>query len=1245
MPTTGVGEALAWRFVDYGGGPLVADVNLRSLAPEYKEASHGSYVRHLERAVADPRNKNIALTGRYGAGKSSILDNFLEKQAALGQKTLRISINTLGPDDDEEITNRIQKELVKQLVYRAKPGEIRHSRFARPKRLTWWRTLLEAIGVATVIIGLLWVFGVRPDADALGTSDLALPTVAFASLVVLAAWAGRWIIGDRLISHVSTGGASIEFEKRPDSYFDEYLDEIVAFFEATEPDIVVFEDLDRFDDARIFDSLRELNTLINASAHWRARDERPLRFIYAMKDSLFEKLGEEQDEKDRGSESSAHAGAKPSASASRDTTVRGKPDTAAAAIERANRTKFFEIVVPVVPFLSHSNARDLLGTVLEDLKLPKGTNISRQLLDLVARHATDMRLLINIANEFVVYAEKLLWSAPRAPGMSADDLFALVVYKNFHLGDFEALPHRGSALDTLELYRRQLVKESVERLQWERKELLRGDTLKREQAALAALLGDRLTLLLHTTRNTIVSVSANGQALEANTIREPLFWRTVAGEGELTVSLRHWSGHSDVRSFGQDQLTTLFPDGLDPMRWAVDDPETVATKRASFDRAIADLRGADFASLARDSRYTAEGFTFGEHVERALGSALAKDLVRRGFVTRYYAEHSSVFYGDFLGVDVANFFRNSVWPNEMDLQFEFETPNAIQNLLEQAPAGFTSSRSTLNIQIVDFMLRYRPELAKEVIAFLVSEQNTDTVMFLDAFFNAEGARGEELVALLAMHPWRGLLDHIAREESVPDAETRARLLSTALLSGRGASDYDLGKTVQDLILALHADLPAFTEEQPANILNGLFSFVVRTKMVVPSLRPLSAAIGELVVKAQQYHLTADNLRAALSISDDEPISLENVRRSNEVWQHCADRPELYFEAVNRDVGTPFTVSTAQVLRDVIAEQQEKWSENDIVSLLESSDPAASLPELSGVPQTAWSAIAAARRMVPSVGNLHAYVTAFGVNASLTTVLVDDEHNAIDIPDAEDAAAEILRDLALTILNASAQLTPSQRVALALQLSKAEEAPEIDITKIEPAQDDLLAKLLEAGLVPDTAATFTHFFSGGWRSVADAFRVSNNAHTFIVPGLVQGHAAELLGDDRVPHALKSKVVVELENFAPDGGAGFLGAAAAEAHASNIHLTMTQLELVAPSVSDPEHVLSQLTKLGTEFDGVTAIRTLGLLGKEYHGFNGSTGQRFEIPKSDSVNTLLTRLKNAGLVDLPSGGRPDRRKVTLI
>src|SRR5699024_9159425 len=82
-------------------------------------------------------------------------------------------------------------------------------------------------------------------------------------------------------------------------------------------------------------------------------------------------------------------------------------DLAKAAVERANRTKFFELVIPVVPFISHRNARDHLADSLKRLGFSADV-VKRPLLDLVARHTTDMRLLINICNEFAVFGEHLL---------------------------------------------------------------------------------------------------------------------------------------------------------------------------------------------------------------------------------------------------------------------------------------------------------------------------------------------------------------------------------------------------------------------------------------------------------------------------------------------------------------------------------------------------------------------------------------------------------------------------------------------------------------------------------------------------------------------------------------------------------------------------------------------------------------------------------------------------------------------
>jgi len=105
-------------------GKLTA-VSLKSLAPRYAESQHGGYLRRLESAAQDPKNRNIALSGRCGTGKSSVLDKFEENQK---DSTLRLAISTLAPDGEgASLTNRIQKELVKQLLYSASRRTPRHS--------------------------------------------------------------------------------------------------------------------------------------------------------------------------------------------------------------------------------------------------------------------------------------------------------------------------------------------------------------------------------------------------------------------------------------------------------------------------------------------------------------------------------------------------------------------------------------------------------------------------------------------------------------------------------------------------------------------------------------------------------------------------------------------------------------------------------------------------------------------------------------------------------------------------------------------------------------------------------------------------------------------------------------------------------------------------------------------------------------------------------------------------------------
>ena len=68
-------------------------------------------------------------------------------------------------------------------------------------------------------------------------------------------------------------------------------------------------------------------------------------------------------------------------------------------MERANRTKFFDVIIPVVPFVSQATARNLAYDVMGT----HGFDVDPWLLDLAGSYLPDMRLLKNVRNEFAIF--------------------------------------------------------------------------------------------------------------------------------------------------------------------------------------------------------------------------------------------------------------------------------------------------------------------------------------------------------------------------------------------------------------------------------------------------------------------------------------------------------------------------------------------------------------------------------------------------------------------------------------------------------------------------------------------------------------------------------------------------------------------------------------------------------------------------------------------------------------------------
>jgi hypothetical protein len=840
-----------------------------------------------------------------------------------------------------------------------------------------------------------------------------------------------------------------------------------------------------------------------------------------------------------------------------------------------------------------------------------------------------MRLLKNICNEFVVFAEHMLWVKNPAPGMTADDLFALVVYKNFHLADFEAISQRASSLDKLEQRHRNLVRASIEFLQQKRREVVHTVELQRTQEEAARILGRQLIAIRDTLPNNTGYpynlFSVGGADFGPDHVPTVPFWKHVAAAGSVSFVAKQNNYGPPVVHLDRTRVEILFPESLKADRWRDPSTSELAKQRQQYDRDIAFLRGADFSDLARYERFPGGEPTFSDEIANVLKSELARDLVRRGFINRNYAEYSATFYGSFIGVDVAFFYNHSVQPNEMYVDYQFKTSNAVSNLLEQVPSDFTSSVSALNIQVVSHLLTNNVAEAKNVIAFIVNDHSPDVKTFLNAFFNAEDAPREQLVALLAGQPWDELIEYVANHDGIPDEETRATLLDAALLNGLEAEAYKLGEKSLALLASSLPRLTAFSKTQPPERTERVLSFIKVAEILVADLSNLGEPLRQKVIAEQLYELTTSNLRIALGI-EGEP-TLDEVRKNDTVWTYCKEYADEYLAAAQGNDPIEYVVRTESVLRDVMTEQAQDWTSGQLGQVLRRSDPATALQDITTVPLSTWKAVIKAARATPTVENIWSYIQENQLDDDLTRFLAPDGKIPIDLLDADEAEDDVKNQLAVEILNASAHLPASVRVQLVRKLNL---SAQLDAAALKPAGDDLLARALEADLVPDTAGTFAHFASAGWTSVADAFSVSEHMESILEPSLVSGIVAELLASPQVPHSVRETVVNELAMYVGDDNVAALRSAGEFAREMRIWLPLPEVQRIARVTQEPELVLPQLVH-ARNLRPEELMQVLALLGPPYSSLLDGSDTEFTMPPGSSNSTLFERLEKAGKVEI--------------
>ncbi len=383
-------------------GLHVAESPFQSLTPTENAEDIKTYSEAMDYALLSKNKdiRNIAVTGQYGAGKSSFLRTYVKEKNKKNVLWVSLALfldQAVKDEKKEDFEHKLELSILQQMFH------------VRKESTSWcWKIIIILVSLGLGIVGIkqpdvlvkyvsppIHTFVAKNAAIIFWLSCLEVSAVSVWALRSLIFWFKSLGIKKLEVNGAGVAELGIELPDKPSfSILNHNVSTIINFFATTQYATVIFEDIDRFNDLCIFTKLRELNLLLNNAKQIKEK-KKPIRFIYALREELF------KDEK--------------------------------------NKVKFFDFVIPIIPRVNASNSRTELLSFLQECGDDAQDESLKRFVKEIAPYISDMRLLKNICNEYYTYKEQIIDIT------STNELLGLIVFKNFFPEDF-ALMHNGKGM-------------------------------------------------------------------------------------------------------------------------------------------------------------------------------------------------------------------------------------------------------------------------------------------------------------------------------------------------------------------------------------------------------------------------------------------------------------------------------------------------------------------------------------------------------------------------------------------------------------------------------------------------------------------------------------------------------------------------------------------------------------------------------------------------------------------------------
>jgi len=682
-----------------------------SLSPIANGDKDGHYSKALQWALENREAediKNIALTGSYGSGKSTILKTFRKNYKGSELEFLNISLATFKEEkikkddnskpkpiekDKEELLRLIETSILQQIFYHEEDKNIPDSRFKKIKSYGAKKLFLTSFGILLFIIALLnyfnpyliqSVFKDNPlsifTCDALHYSSILIIIIGVFFLV----YKSIRIISSLTINKLKFQNAEIGIgENINKSILNHHLDEILYFFSIRPYNIVIIEDLDRFEETEIFTKLREINLLLNNSEKTKKKN---ITFIYAVRDDMF---------------------------------------------SDNERIKFFDFIIPVIPVINSSNSSEILLRKKEKYKY----NLTESFIDDISFFIDDMRLLHNIANEFYLYKAK----QGQTP-LNENKLFAIITYKNKYPNDFVSLSKNEGHLYNILNSKSKYVSQEVNRIE-EETSILKDKIQNLELVNIKSIeeLRQLYIIQIIETLDNFVTFIINDEPITIdNLLKNENFEYLKSNE-------LHYKSTALNRSYHRlNYPIKKVPTSFSEIEKLVDSNKSYKTR----EQEIIDVKSNKNNSLRQEIQGLEKRKTITRNlkisellqlnkqidlnINKDLDEVFIRTLIRNGYISEDYIDYISLFHEGSITRNDHKFIINI--RNKQKLEFDYKLSKIDKIISKINPIDF-DSEFILNYDLLDFLLKKNRtnKIPLEYIFTKLKDESSTSTLFINGF--------------------------------------------------------------------------------------------------------------------------------------------------------------------------------------------------------------------------------------------------------------------------------------------------------------------------------------------------------------------------------------------------------------------------------------------------------------------------------------------------------------------------------